>query len=453
VNTAQAAERRASHRRVFTNAALVGVLATAAKLAGAAKVVVTARYFGAGDQLDAFVIAFLLPAFFTDIVAGSFGASFVPAFIRVRSNQGEAAARLFARTGLALVLGAMLAVSVLLALGGRWLLPLLGSSFSAEKLRITTSLFLALILWIPMSGCIATWRAVLNAHNTFALAAAAPLSTPLATIAFLYAGANRWNVYTLCWGTLAGVAVETLLLGWGVRRLGVPILPAWRGWTPEMSAIRGQYIPLLAGSMFAALCPLIDQAVAGSLGSGSVSALAYGTKLGSVLAAISATAIATAVLPEFSRLAAQRDWSHLRHTVRVHSAVIAVLAWPAVALIIWLSAPIVRTFYEGGAFDSSATRVVTSVQQFALLQVPFAILLVVAGRLAVAVSATAVMIRASLITVAATAVGDVLLARAMGIAGIPLAGALSHAIALASLVYFLYRREPRLFRGGEALAS
>ena len=445
MSPAQAAERRASHQRVFTNAALVGVLATAAKLAGAAKVMVTARYFGAGDQLDAFVIAFLLPAFFTDIVAGSFGSSFVPAFIRVRSDQGDAAARMFARTGLALVLGAMLAVGLLLAAGGPWLLPLLGSSFSPEKLRTTTSLFLALILWLPMSACIAVWRAVLNAHNAFALAAAAPLTTPLATIAFLYAGANRWSVYTLCWGTLAGVAAETVILGWGVHRRGIPILPAWRGWNPEMSAIRGQYIPLLAGTMFAALCPLIDQAVAGSLGSGSVSALAYGTKLASVLAAISATAIATAVLPEFSRLAAHRDWSHLRHTVRVHSAVITGLALPAAAAIIWLSGPIVRTFYEGGAFDASATRVVTSVQQFALLQVPFAILFVIAGRLAVAISATAVMIRASLLTVAATAVGDLILSRMMGIAGIPLADALAHAIALASLVYFLYRREPRLF--------
>ena len=446
MSPAQAAERRASHQRVFTNAALVGVLATAAKLAGAAKVMVTARYFGAGDQLDAFVIAFLLPAFFTDIVAGSFGASFVPAFIRVRSDQGDVPARMFARTGLALVLGAMLAVSLLLAAGGPWLLPLLGSSFSAEKLRITTSLFLALILWLPLSACIAVWRAVLNANNAFALAAAAPLTTPLATIAFLYAGADRWNVYTLCWGTLVGVAIETLLLGWGVHRLGIPILPAWRGWTPEMAAIRRQYIPLLAGTLFAALCPLIDQGVAGSLGSGSVSALAYGTKLASVLAAISATAIATAVLPEFSRLAAQHDWSHLRHTVRVHAAVITALTLPAVAAIIWLSGPIVRMFYEGGAFDASATRVVTSVQQFALPQVPFAILFVVAGRLAVAISATAVMIRASLLTVAATGIGDWILSRTLGIAGIPLAGALAHAIAFASLVYFLYRREPRLFR-------
>jgi peptidoglycan biosynthesis protein MviN/MurJ (putative lipid II flippase) len=151
-------------------------------------------------------------------------------------------------------------------------------------------------------------------------------------------------------------------------------------------------------------------------------------------------------LPEFSRLAAQHDWSHLRHTVRVHSAVIILLALPVVGGIIWLSGPIVRTFFQGGAFDASATRVVTSVQQFALLQVPFAILFVVASRLAVAISATAVMIRASLFTVAATAIGDLVLARTMGIAGIPLAGALAQVIAIASLVYFLYRREPRLFR-------
>lgn len=446
MNPAQAAERRASHRRVFSNAAVVGVLATAAKVAGAAKVVVTARYFGAGDQLDAFVIAFLLPAFFTDIVAGSFSASFVPAFIRVRSLQGDAAARTFARTGLALVLGAMLAVGVLLAAGGPWLLRLLGSSFSAEKLHFTTSLFLVLILWLPFSACIAAWRAVLHAHNAFALAAAAPLTSPLAIIAFLYMGADRWSVYTLCWGTLAGVAIETLILGWGVHQLGIPLLPAWRGWTPEMAAIRSQYVPLLAGTMFAALCPLIDQGVAGSLGSGSVSALEYGTKLASVLAAISATAVATAVLPEFSRLVSHNDWSHLRHTVRVHSAVITLLALPAMGAIMWLSAWIVRTFFQGGAFDSSAARVVTSVQQFALMRVPFAILFVVAGRLAVAISATSVMIRASLIAVAATAVGDVVLARAMGIAGIPVAGALAHAMALASLVWLLYRREPRLFR-------
>jgi Na+-driven multidrug efflux pump len=78
--------------------------------------------------------------------------------------------------------------------------------------------------------------------------------------------------------------------------------------------------------------------------------------------------------------------------------------------------------------------------------VPFAILFVVAGRLAVAVSETSVLIRAALITVIATLAGDLLLARWMGIAGIPMAGVLAHALALCGLIYGLYRREPRLFR-------
>lgn len=422
------------------------MLATAAKLAGAAKVMVTARFFGAGDQLDAFVIAFLLPAFFTDIVAGSFGASFVPAFIRVRTERGEAAARMFVRNGLALLLAEMLAVTAILAAIGWWILPWLGSSFSGDKLKLTYSLFVILILWMPMSAFIAVWRSVLHAHNAFALAAAIPLTTPLATIALLYTATGRWGIYVLCWGTLAGVAAEALLLTWAVRSLGMPVLPAWRGWTPEMSAIRGQYVPLLAGSMLTALSPLIDQAVAASLGSGTVSALAYGTKLASVLAALGATAIATAILPEFSRLAAARDWSHLRHTVRVHFAVIALVSAPLVAVAAWLSGPIVHTFFEGGAFDASAGKIVTTVQQWSLLQVPFAILFVVLGRLTVAVSETTVLIHAALITVLATLAGDLFLARWAGIAGIPMAGVLAHALALAGLVYGLNRRQPRLFR-------
>jgi hypothetical protein len=48
-----------------------------------------------------------------------------------------------------------------------------------------------------------------------------------------------------------------------------------------------------------------------------------------------------------------------------------------------------------------------------------------------------------------TGAGDVLLARWIGIAGIPLAGVVAHALALAGLLYLLYLREPRLFRGSE----
>ena len=208
------------HWRVFSNAATVGALTTAAKLAGAAKVIVTARYFGTSDALDAYLIAFLLPSFLSDVVAGSFTPSLVPLLVRTQAAEGIEAAYTLVRGALAFALGAMLAAAVALGFTGRWLLPLAGSSFSAEKLHLATALFFGLLLWLPMSACIATWKAVLNANGLFALAAVAPLASPVATIALLYAFASAYGVAVLCVGAVGGVAIECLFLARAVRRIG-----------------------------------------------------------------------------------------------------------------------------------------------------------------------------------------------------------------------------------------
>ena len=47
---------------------------------------VTARFFGTSDALDAFLIAFLLPSFISDVVAGSFTPSLVPLLVRTQAE-------------------------------------------------------------------------------------------------------------------------------------------------------------------------------------------------------------------------------------------------------------------------------------------------------------------------------------------------------------------------------
>ena len=264
----------APHRRVLGDAVLVGALTTAAKLAGAAKVMATARYFGAGDVLDAFLIAFLLPSFVSDVVAGSFTPTLVPVLVRAQSTEGPRAAQRLARLALGFSGGLMLAAALALALMGRWLLPLAGSSFSSEKLHLSYLLFLGLIVWLPMSACIATWRAVLNANRRFALAAIAPLASPVLLIVFLFAFAERWGVAILCGGTVAGVALECLVLALAVRRLGYPVTPLPGAWkAPELKTLRDQYFPLAAGVVVSSMGIVVDQSVAGRLGPGQVSAL------------------------------------------------------------------------------------------------------------------------------------------------------------------------------------
>src|ERR1700675_4753438 len=95
-NPTLTASQKSVNWRILGALLTVGSFTALAKLAGGAKVVVTARYFGTSDALDAYLIAFVLPSFVADTAAGSLIPSFLPAFIEVRQKQGiEAAARLY----------------------------------------------------------------------------------------------------------------------------------------------------------------------------------------------------------------------------------------------------------------------------------------------------------------------------------------------------------------------
>lgn len=278
-DAALATPQKSINWRIFGAILTVGAFTVLAKVAGGAKVIVTARYFGAADALDAFLIAFVLPSFVAEIAAGSLIPSLIPTYIEVRQKQGiEAARRLYGSVlaGSAIV---STALALLLAFSAGFLLPLLGSSFSASKLTLTRLLFYSLLPWLPISGLLVTWKAVLNAGESFAIAAVAPITTPLITIVLLVTHPVNPGIWALAIGTVAGVATEAGILAWALRSRGFPIAPRWTGWTPELRQVVHQYLPMMAGTVIVCGASLIDQAMAATLGAGSVSTLTYGIKL------------------------------------------------------------------------------------------------------------------------------------------------------------------------------
>src|SRR5690349_4063645 len=114
-------------RRMFADTITVGGWTTAVKLIGLVKVVLAARLFGAGDAMDAYLIAFLIPSFFIDMLAGPLDSGLIPTLIELREKRGrDDAAALY--SGVLASTGALLAVaSLIVALCSGWILPLLGS--------------------------------------------------------------------------------------------------------------------------------------------------------------------------------------------------------------------------------------------------------------------------------------------------------------------------------------
>src|SRR5271157_900401 len=141
---AQATPSLSPGRKIFNAAISVAACSAIAGLGSTAKELVVARWFGRGDALDAFLIAFLLPSFLVNLVAGSFNSAMIPTFIQVREKDGkEAAQRLF--SGLMVVsLGLLVGVSVVVGILAPDFLPLLGSGFSPAKLILTRRLLYGL---------------------------------------------------------------------------------------------------------------------------------------------------------------------------------------------------------------------------------------------------------------------------------------------------------------------
>ena len=170
--------------RILAATVMIAGTSGVVKLGSLGKEMLVARYLGASDKLDAFYVAFLLPTYFIGIIGGLSFDAFIPTYIEVRAHEGDSAAHdVFANIA-AFNIFALAALAVALGVLQRWLLPVLGSGFAPGKIALTRALFVVLLTSLIISGFNTLWRAVLNAHQRFALTAVSPIAIPLA-IAFM----------------------------------------------------------------------------------------------------------------------------------------------------------------------------------------------------------------------------------------------------------------------------
>ena len=202
-----------SVNRQILGAALIVAFGTGlVKVSAIIKELVVAWRFGTGNEVDAFLIALVIPEFIKSVVAGSFNAALIPTYIQVREKEGiDSAQKLFSGATVC-SLGLLGITTILLLLTSSLYLPKLALGFSPEKLSLTYKLLFAISPIVALSGLLATWSAVLNAGERFALASIAPLITPSITIALILF-AQSWGIFALSGGLAIGAFLELVILG------------------------------------------------------------------------------------------------------------------------------------------------------------------------------------------------------------------------------------------------
>jgi len=363
-------------RKISRAAVTVALFASLCTLGSTLKEVLVADWFGRGDAIEAFLIAFLLPFLVVRVVAGAFDSALVPTLIHLNETEGRGAARRLFSSVMTVAVILFLVVSVLLVLLAPYYMPLLGSGFDLAKLRLTTQLLYILLVYLIVGGVVTIWSAVLNALEQFALPAFTPLLTPVTIIVFVVAAGETWGIQALVLGTVTGTLLEAVLLGRALKAQGLPLKPKWHGMDIHVRHVAGQYGAMVAAMLLLNGTLLVDRSMAAMLEGGSVAALNYGNKAVGAILGITAMGLYAAVLPYFSQMVASKDWKGCRQALKTSSRLALFATLPVTAAVVLFSHPIVKLLFERGAFTPADTDVVSGVQALYALQIPFFVLAV-----------------------------------------------------------------------------
>jgi putative peptidoglycan lipid II flippase len=423
---------------------------------GLARDQLLAALFGAGNQMDAFIVAFRIPNLVRDLFAeGAMSAAFVPTFTRHLALHGRADAW---RVGNQ-VLTALLLITTAIVVTG-WLLtrPLVdfyAGSYAAVpgKLELTVLLTRLMLPFLIFTAVAAALMGMLNSLHHYFIPALAPASFNVVTIACALLLVPVMPA--IGWPPITAVAIGTLLGGvaqvavqWPpLRREGFHYRPMLDLNDPGLRRVLALMGPGTLGLAATQLNVFVNTLLATSQGTGAASWLSYAFRLIYLPIGLFGVSIATAVLPAAAHHAARDNDAEVGRTVGRAVALMLALNVPATFGLYALSTPIVRLLFERGQFGPSDTAATAAaLQLYALGLVGYSAARIASpvfyalgrSRVSVALSATSVVVNA------AASVG---LVRVMGFRGLALGtslAALTHGLlALAVLRQRVGRIEGR----------
>lgn len=362
-------------KRILT----VGGFTLLSRVTGFVRDIILAAVLGAGPVADAFFVAFRLPNHFRAIFAeGAFNAAFVPAYARIREQNGAERAGIFAGRIFTLLLASQLVLLALALAFTPEAIDVLAPGLSDDPSRYPLAVALTRVTfpYLLLITMVTLYGGILNALQRFAAAAAASILLNLAMIATLLTVWLFPNAgYAAAWGVLISGVLQLLLVGGDAWRSGA--LPAFH--RPKLDADVRRFFralgPATVGSMGVQLALFADTIIASFLAAGAISALYYADRINQLPIGVIGIAAGTVVLPEMARRLAAGDDAGAAHAQNRAVEFTLMLAIPCAAAFFVIPELIMRALFVRGAFtEADAVAAGRTLAAYAFGLLPFVLI-------------------------------------------------------------------------------
>jgi len=439
-------ERDVAGSGLARHAGLTGAATLVSRVLGLVRDQVIAALFGAGDEMDAFVVAFRIPNLVRDLFAeGAMSAAFVPTFTAYLTRRGRADAWRLANN----VLTMLTIITGIVVVAGIVFAAPLASMYARDyanvpgKLELTIRLTRVVLPFLTLVAIAAVAMGMLNSLHHYFVPALSPAMFNVATIVCAIAlvpvmPAFGWpRIMAIAIGALVG-GVGLVALQWpALRREGFRFRPVLDAGDPGLRRVLTLMGPGTIGIAATQVNLFVNTLLATSQGTGAVSWLTYAFRLMYLPIGLFGVSIGTAVLPAVSRHAAENDLSGIRTTIRRGLSMMLTVNIPATIGLIVLAVPIVELLFERGRFTAADTHATaTALRMYAVGLVGYSAARITSPTF-YALGRPRVPVIVSICSIAVNVVCSVALVRVMGFSGLALGTAIAAVVNSAALVWLL----------------
>src|SRR5204863_2233433 len=353
------------NRRVSTRATgIVGLAVLCSRVLGLIREQIFAGLFGAGKNLDAFLMAFRLPNLLRDLFAeGALSTAFITTFSGKIAKEGDDSAWRLANKIATLTAVFMSVVTLLGIIFAPQLVDVLTWwSWPPDKTALT--ILLTRIMWpfMLLVSLAALVMGMLNAKHVFGAPAMASSYFNLGSIISGVA-IGWWLDPRFGARSLIGLAIGTLVGGlWqltaqfpSLRRVGYSYRADFHWRDQGVRTVLGLMGPAVIAASAVQMNVLVNSGFAARLGDGPVSWLNIAFRLMQLPLGIFGVAVATVTLPLISRSAAAGNIPEFRGALAHALRLVMLLTIPSAIGLVILANPIIALIYQHLRFNATAT--------------------------------------------------------------------------------------------------
>ena len=329
------------------------------RILGYCRDLLIAIYLGSGPVADAFFVAFRIPNTFRRLFSeGTFNAAFVPSYSS-ELEKGKKQSKEFANKVFNLLLIGLLLIVLIIEIFMPLFVFLIAPGFTENSDKLDLTIFLTRItfpflIFISLSSFLSS---ILNSHNRFAIAAAAPIILNILLILTLLFQSylNDKLVVYLSYAVTAAGIIQLIMLIFFVRKFYIPKILFNFKIDDKVKFFFKKLMPSIFSSGITQINILVGTIIA-SFQASAVSYLYYADRIYQINLAIAGIAIGTVVLPNLSKYIQSGNKKKIDFIQNKSLELCLFLSLPAALALLIASEEITSSLFGYGSFDLESVK-------------------------------------------------------------------------------------------------